>query len=165
MKKITLSIVTLISFSALASFAGTITVTSEDKTVNVARVVQVVTLVNKPSIMVNVSVVDNGGSTDLSPTQEVYLNLYSKGEMFSTDAAFKIADVLSVKSARRVSGGIYEVVVNGLFVAGQQTELSDVTLIVDAKNAVTAIQKVQCGDEFDCDASTNFTSTVEVQTK
>lgn len=124
--------------------------------VNIARVVKLVNLVDKPHIQVNIAVQDLGGSTDVSPTQKVFLTLYSKGEMFSTDAAFEIANALSFASARRIEGGIYEVKV-----MEYNENIETVTYRIDARKAVMEIQKVQCED-FDCDASENFATTISV---
>jgi hypothetical protein len=131
--------------------------------VEIARVVELKRLVDKPGIQVNIAVQDLGGSTDVSPTQSVYFTLYSKGEMFSTDAAFKIADVLSLKSARRISGGVYEVVA---FTYDSDAHgdyaMRDRVFTIDARKAITEIKAVNCGGDFDCAASTNFKSTIEV---
>lgn len=134
---------------------------STETSVNIARVVQVINLVTTPEIQVNVTVQDLGGSTDMSPTQAVYLTLYAKGEMFSTDAAFEIANVFGVKSAKRIKGGIYEITVLGW---EDEKGLVDVTYAVDARKAIVAMKNVSCED-FDCDASENFSSTISVVRK
>ncbi len=149
------SLVTAVSISAQAA-----TVNSADVTVTVARVVKVVPLVEKDGLQVSVVVQDHGGSTDVSPTQTVYLTLYAKGEMFSTDATFKIADVLSVTSTKRVSGGVYEVKA-----MTYDNDMAETTYTIDATKAVTAIQAVDCGGDFDCEASSKFTASVEVSVR
>jgi hypothetical protein len=149
-----LTLITLIGFSAASQAA---VVQSSDVQVSIARVQRLTNLVNKPMLQVNVAVQDLGGSTDVSPTQKVFLTLYSKGEMFSTDATFEIADVLEVISAARVTGGVYEVTVREY-----NETFETVTYRIDAREAVNAIQAVDCGDNFDCDASTNFRSKVIV---
>ncbi len=156
MKLFSLLALSLISATAMAK---EIRSSDANAQVNIARVVKLVNLVNKPNIQVNIAVQDLGGSTDVSPTQKVFLTLYSKGEMFSTDAAFELADVISFESARRVEGGIYEIKV-----VEYTNLLETVTYRIDARKAVTEIQNVQCED-FDCDASENFTSTVFVEKK
>lgn len=159
MKKMILTFAThgLFAFSAQAE-----TVKNTKKAlVPTARVVKLVELVDKADIKVSVLVEDLGGSTDLSPTQRVHFTLYSKGEMFSTDASFDLGPVFYFKSAKRVSGGIYEIVVSGNLAEGQQ---EDQVLRVDAINAINAIKSVTCED-FDCDASTNFKSSIEVTRK
>jgi hypothetical protein len=167
--KILISIA-LIIFS-VTTFAASKKVESSansDAYVAVARVVQLTNLVDKKAgeggsltnLLVNVVVVDMGGSTDVSPTQRVYLTMYSKGEMFSTDAAFEIADIFNFKSAKRIEAGVYEIVVTQPNASGSE----EVTYIVDAKEATVNIQAVQC-DDFDCDASTDFAASVTVTTK
>ena len=78
--------------------------------------------------------------------------------MFSTDASFNLGPVFSVKSAKRVSGGIYSVVVS---VANANRVLVNKTLTINAIKAITDLRAVQCED-FDCDASTQFQSTITV---
>jgi hypothetical protein len=169
MKLLILSAMTMFS---IATFAASTTVKSSakgDASVTVARVVHLTNLVDKKAgesgsltnLLVNVVVVDTGGSTDMSPTKKVYLTMYSKGEMFSTDATFEIADIFEFKSAKRVEAGVYEIVVT---VPSDVSGLEEVTYIVDGKKASVDIQAVQC-DDFDCDASTNFSSSVYVSTK
>ncbi len=111
---------------------------------------------------VNAVVVDHGGSTDMSPTQTVFLTIYQKGEMYSTDLAFKIADVMNFVGATRTKGGIYLV---------KATELDDkagtvakVSYRIDARKALAAIQAFRCppDDQMDCAASASFSSTIEL---
>jgi len=130
---------------------------------NIARVVQVIPLVQKESIRISIAVKDLGGSTDVSPTQKVYFTLYTKGEMFSTDATFDLGEVYEVYSARRVSGGVYAVKVSA---PDAETTMmpTDKTYVIDARKSVKEIQAVSC-DDFDCDASKNFSSTINLTVK
>lgn len=146
---------TLMLVSSVSVSAATILSTKENA-VNVARVQKLITLVDKADIKVNIVVEDLGGSTDVSPTQKVFVTLYSKGEMFSTDATFDLGPVMSVSGAKRVGAGLYEIsVVNA--------DLKKQTLKVDAADAIVKIKSVNCGDEFDCDAPTNFAASIEVK--
>lgn len=133
-----------------------------ENTVNAARVVELIKLVNKPDIQVNFLVEDIGGTTDVSPTQILYFNIYAKGEMFSTDASFFLGPIYSFKSAKRVSGGIYEITVS---LPNSETSMPETkTLIVDAQEAIISIKNVKC-DDFDCDSSTNFEASIELTVK
>lgn len=155
-----LAIAALMLLSSTALMAGQIK--SSKNQVNVGRIAEMVKLVNKDDIKVNLVVVDNGGSTDVSPTQELYFNLYTKGEMFSTDASFNLGYIYSFKKASRISGGVYEVVIEG---PNDETSMPELqTLVIDAQKAIVSIKKVECED-FHCDASTNFESTIEVNRK
>lgn len=158
MKFLAIASVLLLSSAALLAEE----VRSSKNTVNIARVVKVVNLVNKVDIMVNVAVVDNGGTTDVSPTQEIFFNIYSKGEMFSTDASFRLGYVYSFKNATRVSGGVYEVQIEGL---NSETSMPEnQTLVIDAQKAIVSLKSIQCED-FDCDASTKFEAIIQVNKK
>lgn len=142
-------------FISLNSFAQSVTNTrSADKAV-VSRIDKVINLVDKFDIKVNVTVVDLGGSTDVSPTQKAFFTLYSKGEMFSTDATFEIGQIFSLTSARRISGGVYEVKL-------VDSDMKKTTLSINAVKAIKAIKTVNCGDDFDCEASAKFTSVINI---
>ncbi len=145
----------LMLLSSVSVFAAKIENTKESQ-VNIARVVKLINLVDKSDIQVNVAVEDLGGSTDVSPTQKVFLTLYSKGEMFSTDAAFDLGPVMSVIGAKRIGAGVYAVMI-------VNADLKKQTLTIDASKAIVAIKNVKCADEMDCDASTNFSASIIVK--
>ena len=131
---------------------------SSDAQVPVARVVKLVNLVDKPHIQVNVIIEDLGGSTDVSPTQRAYFTLYAKGEMFSTDASFDLGPHFGLLSAKRKSGGVYELTFAPDLTTGGR---APVKRVVDARDAIVAMKAVRC-DDFDCDASKNFKATIRV---
>lgn len=137
------------------SVAAAKTVKSGDAEVRVARVVKLIELVDKPHIKVNLVVQDTGGTTDVSPTQRLYFTLYAKGEMYSTDASFDLGPVFGVKSAKRKSGGVYQVTLHDGLTPKTRT------LEIDAREAIVAMKKVRC-DDFDCAASKNFSAKIEV---
>ncbi len=159
MKKFILGLAVLTTFS---TFAATINSTKTNK-VNVARIDKVITLVEKSDIKVNVVVEDLGGSTDVSPTKKMFFTLYSKGEMFSTDATFDLGPAYEVLSAKRIAGGLYEI--KATIPLDSDAMMKTVTLKVDAAKAITKIKAVNCGDEFDCEASSAFEASVIVLTK
>lgn len=130
----------------------------------IARVVHTQHLEKKgDQTQVIVSTVDLGGSTDMSPTQRIYFSLYRKGEMFSTDAAFPIDQVFSFESAKRITDGLYIIRVMGD--VDDSGNIGKVEYRIDARKALTEIEKVECGTDFDCEASTNFASTITVERK
>jgi len=134
-------------------------VKSEKVNVSLARVVEL-HQVSEPKAATQVSVVvhDLGGSTDLSPTQAIYLTVYNKGEMFSTDATFLIDNVFGFEGARRRSDGRLEVKALG---SRGEKYLVPVTYLIDARGAVKAIEAITCED-FDCEASENFSASISV---
>lgn len=155
MKKLIFALLLLSSFSALAD----IVTSTRDNKINVARIDKVVTLVDKAGIKVNLVVEDRGGSTDVSPTKNMYFTLYSKGEMFSTDATFDLGWAYEVTSAKRLEGGIYEV--KAMLPTADEGLMKPVTLKINAINAINAIKSVKC-DDFDCAASEQFAATISV---
>lgn len=137
-------------------------VKSSKEVVSPSRVVELVKLVNKEDIKVSILVSDIGGSTDVSPTQELYFTLYVKGEMYNTDATFNLGAIYKFISAKRISGGVYEVVAE---VPNEENWMPEVkTLVIDAQKAIISIKAVTCED-FDCDASTQFAASIDVQKK
>lgn len=130
-----------------------------DTSAEVARIVQLVTVYLKPDIQINLVVKDLGGSTDLSPTQELYFTLYRKGEMFSTDATFKLGSIYDFKSAKKISNGVFEVLIGG--VDFETTGPKNKLLIIDAEKAIEDILKIRCSD-FDCTASKKFKARINI---
>lgn len=129
---------------------------------SVSRIAEVIKLETTEEIKVNLAVHDLGGSTDVSPTQELFLTLYSKGEMYDTEAAFNLGPVYSFKSARKLSTGLYEIKVSGV---DRETSMPvNKTLLIDAQKAIVQMKNVSCED-FDCPASTNFKSVIQLSTK
>lgn len=158
MKAAILCLALLVSFQSLAN---TVVSTRKNK-INVARIDKVINLVDRPGMKVNVVVEDLGGSTDVSPTQRLLFTVYSKGEMFSTDATFDLGLVYEVISAKRISGGIYEI--KAVIPVDNESMMKTTTFKIDAIKVVNAIQKIRC-EEFDCEASQKFQSEIFVITK
>ncbi len=129
---------------------------SSDAKVPVARVAKIINLVDKPHIQVNLVVEDLGGTTDVSPTRRVFFTLYAKGEMFSTDAAFDLGPHFGLVSAKRVSGGVYEVTF------AKMIEPKAPVYRIDATDAIVAMKAVRCED-FDCPASKDFKAKIRFQ--
>lgn len=166
-----LSLCAVFAFSSVAMAAGGSNVGSSNGSslviesdnsaaqVNIARVTQLVTLVNKPDIQVNIAVQDLGGSTDVSPTQRLFFNLYAKGEIFSTHAAFDLGAIYKLISAERVSGGKYLVKAE---IPDEDSMPKTAVLTINAEDAILKIKELKC-DDFDCDASTNFKAKIEVK--
>ena len=121
--------------------------------VHVARVQKFVPLEKEKAIKVSVVMIDTGGSTDVSPTYKLYFTLYKRGEMFSTDASFYLGYFFGLKSARKISNGIYELTVDGV---DKHYNIRTETYTIDARQAMRDMDMVDCKDEFDCEASTYF---------
>lgn len=133
--------------------------TPAEAQVSISRIVQVQNLVNKGELQVNVAVQDLGGSTDVGPSQKIFFNVYRKSEMFNVEAAFNLGSIFSFESARRLSGGIYEIVV---VAADSNYNPVRTKMVIDARKAITDVQQVACED-FDCAAATNFQGTISVK--
>ena len=155
-------------------------INSSIETIPVSRVVNFWKLVSKSvepknssipgslrlgALDVTVVVKDLGGSTDVSPMQTAYLNLYSKGEMFDVEASFNLGNFYEVKGAKRVEAGIYEIYVKELSDESGAYGFPNVTLRVDASKAVYDIRRIDCEGEFGCDASENFSPSATVVRK
>ncbi len=110
-------------------------------------------------VAVNLVVVDLGGSTDVSPTKRLHLTIYRKGEMYSTDASFALMEMLELKGVKRIANGIYLVIADTMTQEGRIEDSA--RFRIDARKAIAAIAAVRCND-FDCEASENFASTISM---
>lgn len=153
------SIIVLAAVFALPLTVDAKTVKSTKNPVSVARVVEIVPLVKNSDMQISAVVQDLGGSTDLSSTQNVFLTMYVKGEMFNVEATFLVSDVIEFKSASATSPTTFEVVAT--YYDGS-ARLFDRTYKIDAAKAIADMKAVDCGGDFDCDAAEKFASTVEV---
>jgi hypothetical protein len=157
MKKIVLALLTVI----LPVTAQAAEIRSTNKQAKVARIVLVENLTKSPEdVAVNLVVEDLGGSTDMSPSQNVYLTIYRKGEMFSTDAAFLLMHAFSLTAVDRVSEGVYLITATIMDDEGHYVE--NAKFRIDARKALADIKKVDCGGDFDCDASEKFTTKISL---
>ena len=73
---------------------------SSKNLINVGRIVDLVKLIDKDVIKVNLTVNDLGGSTDVSSSQNIYFSIYLKGEMLSTVASFNLGQIYSLKNVK-----------------------------------------------------------------
>lgn len=151
----------LISIFSFLPLAQAKEIQSEKNSAPTARIVALHNLVDKPHIRVNLLVQDLGGSTDVYPSKRAFFTIYARGEMFSTDASFELGDFLQIQSVSRVSGGIYELNILDFNANGQ---ITNKTLIINAVNAIVKMNNVTC-DDFDCDASTNFSADIQLTEK
>ena len=145
-----------------AELAKTVKSTRFGTSAEVSRIVELIKLELKPDLQLNVIVRDLGGTTDVSPTQMLYFTLYSKGELFSTDATFNLGAIYDFKSARKISNGLFEIFIGGIDI--QTSMPKNKLLIIDARKSISDILKVRCAN-FDCPASDEFESSIIVTEK
>ena len=81
--------------------------------------------------------------------------------MFSTDAAFDLGPMYSFISARKLAPDDHFYLIRVRNYGDRDWMIR--TFRIDARGAVADLMAVDCGDDFDCDASTNFATTVEVE--
>lgn len=158
-----------LSLNVFAAEKYTETVMSGTSDVNPASVQSVYNLYrftndqslqNNMGLNVNLVVIDLGGTTDVSPTQKMLLTLFDKQEMYTTKANFEIGTVYKVNEVKRIGRGVYQIKASA---PGQEDLMPvDQIITVNAVKAIDAIKSVSCGEEFDCSASSDFTSNVVV---
>ncbi len=169
MKYFTFIATVFLSIISLAGGKYTETVMSGTTDVNPASVQTIYnlyrltndnTMQNNMGLNVNLVVVDLGGSTDVSPTQKMLLTLFDKQEMYSTAVSFEVGTVYKVNQVKRIGRGLYQIKASA---PGQEDLMPvDQIITVNAVKAIDAIKSVFCGDEFDCAASSEFSSSVSV---
>lgn len=142
--------------------AETLSSTRIKTSVEVSRVAELVKLTTTPDIQINLIVKDNGGTTDVSPTQQLFFTLYSKGELFNTDATFDLGLIYDFKSAKKISNGVFEVFIGG--VDDETSMPSNKLLIIDAQRALKEISSVRCREHV-CPESDKFKTTIMITKK
>ena len=160
----------LTTFVFLASaISQAASVQSEKLEVAPSSIDQVIRLVDKNepgSSQKKLSIIttDSGMRTDLSPRYKIYLGYQSNAEMGNIAADFKISDqFLTVSSAKRISGGIYEVTGEKLN-SGDGPFIQKVTIRIDATKMFSDENTLRknCGDDF-CDR--DLETSIEVTEK
>jgi len=111
------SVIILTTLFASQAFAGIKSVKGlpmEDK-IDISGVEQQVTLVQKQKgesdMRVSLVIVDNGGSTDVSPSSALYLTMQNESEMQDASSTHLISHINSLVSYKRIEAGVYEAVV------------------------------------------------------
>jgi len=152
--------------TALASLAATAkTIPSTTEKISPASINRVVPLVYKTTegvVKLNFIVTDHGLSTDVSPRHTIYLGFSNYQEMGNVESSFKITDeAYEFISARRVSAGIYEVVVREY-----QDTMVIATYTVDATKVFADEKELRkkCGGDF-CDTDLKSSVIVTRQEK
>lgn len=136
-------------------------ITSSDMRVSPTRITKTFSMAKRDGLTVTISVIDHGGSTDVSPTEQAVLTIYLKGELYNVDAAFDLGMFFDVQSATRREAGVYEI--RAISVEPDPTfgAMNLVTLRVDARQATVDARAVRC-DELDCDAAERFRTAITV---
>lgn len=160
----------LILIALATSISQASTIKSEMHEITPASVDKIFRLVDKnvpgsSHKKLQILVTDLGMSTDVSPRYAIYLGYQSAAEMGNMAANFKLSDqFLTVDSAKRISGGIYEVTGTKLNFSDNGEFMQKVTLKIDATQMFideNAVRK-QCGDGF-CDLE--MSTTIQVTEK
>jgi len=160
MNKILLT--TIISLMSFNSFALTRTVVGDvDTNFNLASVEQQVSLVqaysekNQSDLRVSFVVLDNGGSTDVSPQASLYLTTFNESEEYGAGSVHFLSSINNLISYKRLSAGIYEAVVSvydyqfeELTCASDETNYQkEVKLTIDARGLTIDVRAMK-GLEF-----------------
>lgn len=136
---------------------------SSSAEVPITRVTQLINMVDRDGLTINIAIQDLGGSTDVSPTQKLFLTLYLKGELFNVDAAFELGDYFRFLSAKRTAPGLYEIRAITTESHPKFGALPLAILQVDARQATVDIRAVRCSDDDeDCPAADRFQSAITV---
>jgi len=143
---------------SLSSMAHSLEINSKKVNVNAARIVERIVLVDKPEKALHVQVIQEflGGSTDLSNTGRVVFSISQLGEMSEATASFVISPSMSLISAKRISGGVYQVTYMDAREAGKVPFRSlEVTKTIDATKAVNDVLTA-CSEFESCDVNTTI---------
>ncbi len=127
---------------------------------NAARVEKVIDLPDESDIKISIISIDTGGSTDVSPTKAIYFTLYKRGEEYSTDASFELGYFFSLESAKKIGNGSYRFMAKSASKSNGMPVMT--TFVVDAGDAISALDNVKCNGHMDCSDSTNFKTTIKL---
>jgi len=154
-----IGIMFLLSILSNTCMAKTIKSTRTGTAVEISRIVELVKLIERPDIQINITVRDLGGASEITPTQELFLTLYRKGDKFSTDATFNLGPIYDFKSATKIADGYYEIFIGGI---DYQTSMpKNKLLFINAQQAIKEILKVKC-EHLICPASDQFKSIITI---
>jgi hypothetical protein len=141
-------------FPVFVKDGGYLFSSDKEAMVHTARIEKVICLADENGINVSMVIVDTGGTTDLTPTKDIFFTLYKRGEMFSTDASFRLGAFFSLQFAEKVQKGIYKFKAKSL---NKDYREEEAVYIIDATNALKEIRSVTCGEEESgCAASKHF---------
>ncbi len=99
MKSVLLLATLLLNTTLYAAMKDVANLSSEEAQIEMARAQNVFTLKKpdeKNNTRINLLVIDNGGSTDVSPTISLYLTFWKDGEMGDATSSFLIAPSFSL---------------------------------------------------------------------
>lgn len=149
----------LIFSSAQAAVANTRVVTSlseETALIDAATVVDSIVLGNNAADDITVRLIstDLGSHTDVAPNKNLYITFLDRGELNTTRTAFLLDTVIELKSAKRISAGVYEIAV-------KDANLRDSKLVVDTTQVFVDNKKLKLEEGQD----SFFASSIKVTEK
>ena len=146
---------------AASAFASPIQ--SKNIKVNPARITDRMVLANvegNNGVLVQIIAEQLGGSTDVSNTHRIILAISQIGEMTEKEVSFEIGKSMGLTSAKRLSGGIYELMYQDADMENTWFDMN-VTQNIDARDAVLLVKNSPCAEFTICKlTSTVFVSTV-----
>ncbi len=151
--------------AALLAVAPVFAATLQSKTitVNPARITDRVVLAStngNNGVLVQIIAEHLNGTTDVSNTHRIILAISQIGEMTEKETSFEIGKSMGLISAKRLSGGVYQVRYQD---ADLQNTWFDMEVIqtIDARDAVMQVRDAFCAEFTVC----KIRSAVSVQTK
>ena len=137
---------------SLSTLVHSTEIQSEKISVNPAKIVKQIFLVNDEDKYLRIQVVHEFimGSTDLSNTGRIILSISQLAEDRDASASFIISETISLLSARELSRGIFEITYMD---ASIESDDLTVTKIVDVKKALKNILN-SCGFFESCEVKT-----------
>ena len=155
------------TFLSIAAYLAVATafaspIQSKNIKVNPARITDRVVLANvegNNGVLVQIIAEQLGGTTDVSNTHRIILAISQIGEMTEKEVSFEIGKSMGLTSARRLSGGIYELKYQDADLENTWFDML-VTKNIDARDAVMLVKNAPCAEFTICKLS----ATVSVRT-
>lgn len=132
--------------------------TESEAQLNISAIQEQITLVESQKgdsdLRVSLVVVDNGGSTDVSPRASLYLTTFNESEMRGAGSAHMITHMNDLQFVRRVEAGIYEAILtkynygeDGCTSGGSSME-GTYKVRIDARNLTMVVRQFRNVEEF-----------------
>lgn len=141
----------------LTSAANAGTIKSEIVNVKASRITERVVLVDKAEKSLRVQIIQEflAGSTDVSNTSRLILAISQLGEMNEIESSFVLTETMGLRSAKRLSGGVYQI--THMDARAMDSGKLEVTQTIDAREAINKVMKFNCEEFGTCEVPATVT--------
>jgi len=111
------------------------------------------------TLRVGLVMLDNGGSTDVSPKATLYLSTFNESEEYEAGSLHKISHLNELISAERVAAGVYDVIVKRY--ANDFGSILKTKIRIDARDLTGDVREMKGAQEWEYQQITTPVNTEE----